>query len=126
MPGVWVEEEAVIMNSLVMADTFISYHSVVDHCILDEGVNVSKFCYLGFGGTAISGNGVTVLGKEVMVPPHTTICRNCKILPYVGPGDFMTGVIPTNSVISPRHISEPLWMEEKEISGNVRQGVRIP
>ena len=126
MPGVWVEEEAVIMNSLVMSNTFIGCHSVVDHCILDEGVNVGKFCYLGFGDTAISGNGVTVLGKEVTVPPHTAICRNCKILPHVGPSDFIARVIPTNSVLSPRHISEPLWTEEKEVSGNVRQGVLTP
>lgn len=125
MPGVWVEEEAVIMNSLVMADTFIGYHSVVDHCILDEGVNVGKFCYLGFGDAAVSGNEVTVLGKEVTVPPHTAVCRNCKISPHVGPGDFIARVIPTNSVLSPRHISEPLCTEEKEVSGNV-QGVLTP
>lgn len=123
MPGVRVEEEAVIMDSIVMSNTFIGYHSVVDHCILDEGVNVGKFCYLGFGSAAISGNGVTVLGKEATVPSHTAICRNCKILPHVGPGDFINRVIQTNSVLSPRHTSETLRIEEKGVSGNVRQGV---
>jgi glucose-1-phosphate adenylyltransferase len=126
MPGVCVEEEAVIMDSIVMSNTFIGYHSVVDHCILDEGVNVGKFCYLGFGSAAIPGNGVTVLGKEVTVPSHTAICRNCKILPHVGPGDFITRVIPTNSVLSPGRTSETLRIEEKGVLGNVRQGVLTP
>jgi acetyltransferase-like isoleucine patch superfamily enzyme len=85
-------------------------------------VNVGKFCYLGFGDVATPGNGVTVLGREVTVPPHTAICRNCKIIPHVGPGDFVTRVIPANSVLSPKHISETLRIEEKEGIGQCPPG----
>jgi glucose-1-phosphate adenylyltransferase len=122
-PGVWVEEKAEVRNSIVMANCFIGYHSVVDCCILDEGVNVGKFCYLGFegemavsGGTDIPWTGrLTVLGEGATVPPLTAICHNCKILPNVGPADFAGKVVPPNSVISPRHVTDQLQTNVKEM-----------
>lgn len=102
-PGVWVEEKAEIRNSIVMANSFIGYHSVVDRCILDEGVNVGKFCYLGFEGSADpEGEILTLVGEGATIPPLTAICRNSKILPHVSPDDFTGKVIASNSVISPK------------------------
>lgn len=84
-PGVRVEEEAVVRDSAIMANTTIGKHSVVDRCILDEEVNIGKFCYIGFGASLIPGNwDITVLGRGVTVPPYTAICRNCKILTWCG------------------------------------------
>jgi glucose-1-phosphate adenylyltransferase len=100
-PGVWVEEEAVVRDSVVMGNSFIGYHSVVDHCVLSEGVNIGRLCYLGFGGSVSPGEGVTVLGDQVTVPPHTAIGRNCKILPHTSLSDFTRKVIPSESVIAP-------------------------
>ena len=99
-----------------MANSFIGYHSVVDQCILDEGVNVGKFCYLGCGASVVSENwSVTVLGEGVTVPPHTAICRNCKILPHVGPSDFGGKVVPSDSIVSPRSVTEPWRIKEREV-----------
>lgn len=99
-PGVRVEEHAEIRNSVVMSDVYIGYHSIVDHCILSEGVNVGRFCYLGLGGNVTSvEQGITLLGDGVTVPPHTAIGRNCKILPHSGSGDFKKKVVPANSIL---------------------------
>ena len=88
-PGVRVDDQAVVRNSVLMTNAFVGYHSVVDRCILDEGVDVDKFCYLGSGASLISGNwDVTVLGKGVTVPPYTAIGHNCKLLPYTWPTGF--------------------------------------
>jgi glucose-1-phosphate adenylyltransferase len=100
-PGVWVEEEAVVRDSIIMSNSYIGYHSVVDHCVLSESVNVGRLCYLGFGGGVNPGEGVTVLGDQVTVPPHTAIGRNCKILPHTGLTDFTRKVIPSDCIISP-------------------------
>lgn len=100
-PGVWVEEEAVVRDSIIMANSFVGFHSVVDHCVLSEGVNVGRLCYLGFGGSVLNGEGVTVLGDQVTVPPHTAIGRNCRVLPHSGLTDFTRKVIPPESVVSP-------------------------
>ncbi len=101
--NVWVEERAEVRNSIVMTNSFIGYHSVVDHCILDEGVDIGKFCYLGLGGAApLRKMSVTVVGEGVTVPPYTAIGCNCKIVPNVGPDDFTDKVVSSNSVLSPR------------------------
>lgn len=40
--AIYLEEKAEIRNSIVMANSFIGYHSVVDRCILDEAVNLES------------------------------------------------------------------------------------
>jgi glucose-1-phosphate adenylyltransferase len=102
-PGVYVEEQAVVKDSIVMTNTFIDYHSIVDHCILDEEVNVGKFCYIGLGKSLVYGDwDITVVGKRVTVPPHTAIGRDCRILPHVGPHDFHGQTVPSGAVLSHR------------------------
>jgi glucose-1-phosphate adenylyltransferase len=105
-PQVWVDEQAMVRNSVIMGRTFIGRHSVVDCCVLDEGVKISDYCYLGFGSGLIPGNcDITVLGKGVTVPPHTAIGRNCKILPHVEASDFFSKVFTSGSVLSGRSIT---------------------
>jgi glucose-1-phosphate adenylyltransferase len=98
--GVHVEEQAIIRNSVVMANTFVDYHSVVDSCILDEGVQIGRLCYIGFGSSLLSGDSnITVLGKDVMVPPHTAVGRKCKVLPKAGLDDFTANPVPSGTII---------------------------
>lgn len=126
-PGVWVGEEAVVRDSVIMKDTFIDYHSIIDHCVLDEKVNVGKYCYLGIGGTVTSGKrSITVVGEGVTVPSHTAVGRNCKVQPHVGPSDFGGKVVSSNSILSPRRFVESLQTEGKEVLANVGQGIRTP
>jgi glucose-1-phosphate adenylyltransferase len=102
-PGVYVDEKAEIRNSVIMGNVSIGYHSIVDRCILDDGVKVGQSCYIGIGASLLPGNWeITVLGKDVKVPSHTAISRNCKILPNVGPSDFTKPIVPSNNVLSPR------------------------
>ena len=83
-----------------MANTLVGYHSVVDSCIIDEGVEIGRFCYIGFGNSLLAGEGdITVLGKDVVVPPHTAVGRKCKVLPKVGPGDFRANLVPSGTVV---------------------------
>lgn len=100
-PGVRIEEQAVVRDSIVMTNTFIDYHSIVDRSILDEEVNVGKYCYIGLGKSLVSGEwDITVVGKGVTVPPHTAIGRDCRILPHVGPHDFHGQTVPSGVVLS--------------------------
>jgi len=81
---VWVDEQAVIRNSIIMEDTFIGRYAVIDHCVLDERVSIGEHCNVGLGrGLSRDGQGITVVGKGVTVPPYMTIERNCKVLPHV-------------------------------------------
>ncbi|MBI2851560.1 MAG: NTP transferase domain-containing protein [Chloroflexi bacterium] len=113
--GVWVDEGAVITNSVLMANTFVGSRSTVDSCIIDEGVNVGKFCQVGFGAALIPGNWeVTVVGSETVIPPYVTIGRNCRVLPHVKPGDFPSRFVPSGSVIAPRSSSDSSQMQQMD------------
>jgi glucose-1-phosphate adenylyltransferase len=100
-PGVFVGEYAQIINSVIMDNGNIGHYSIVDRCILDEGVNVGKFCYLGFGSTPQSGVwDITLLGKEVSIPPQTTIGRRCKVLPGLKMKAADSSLIASGTVLS--------------------------
>jgi glucose-1-phosphate adenylyltransferase len=100
-PGVLVDEQAEVRNSVLMPNVFVGYHSVVDTCIIDEGVNIGKLCYIGFGKPLLLGDGdITVLGKGVNVPSHTAIGRNCTALPHVGTSSFRGNLISSGSIFS--------------------------
>ncbi len=112
-PHVWVDEQAVIRNSVVMENTFIGRHSIVDHCVLDEEVKINDYCYIGFNFSPVpGGTGITVIGKGVAVPPRTAIGRNCKIMPHVEAEDFVTNVVASGTVV-PR-LSIPVF-QAKEV-----------
>jgi glucose-1-phosphate adenylyltransferase len=105
-PQVRVDEQAVVRNSVIMGNTFIGRHSVIDRCVLDEEVKIGDYCYLGFGSRLIPGDwDITVLGKGVTVPPHTAIGRNCKIMPHVESSDFVTNVVTSGAVLSKRSLT---------------------
>jgi glucose-1-phosphate adenylyltransferase len=108
-PGVRVADDAEVRNSIVMANSEVGYHSVIDRCILDEEVCVGRYCYLGFGGTRTpKGRPGVLIGTGAEIPPHTAIGGGCWIMPLVSPADFNVQAVPANSVISPGRFTEPL------------------
>jgi glucose-1-phosphate adenylyltransferase len=120
-PGVWVDAQAKVWNSVLMSNTFIGYHSVVDTCIIDEEVNIGKLCYIGFGRSPLSGDcDITVLGKGVTVPSHTVIGRDSKVLPHADTSSF----IDSSPILSRRGIVQTLW-ENEEVPENERKGVYV-
>lgn len=99
-PGVHVDRRAEVRDSIVMSNVHIGYHSVVNRCILDEAVRVAKFCYVGFGLDHPGSNGeITLLGRQVEVPPNTAIGRKCRIMPRVGPTAFVGRFVPSGSTV---------------------------
>jgi len=100
-PGVWIDDEAVVRNSVLMSNVSVGYHSVVERCIIDEYVNIGKFCYVGFKGSFIPGEReITVLGKGVVVPSNSTINNKCKVLTDIRLDDFATTEVPSSNMVS--------------------------
>jgi glucose-1-phosphate adenylyltransferase len=113
-PQVWVDEGAVIRNSVIMGNAFIGRHSVVERCVLDEEVKIGDDCSLGFGAGLIPGDwDITVVGKGVIVPSHAAIGRNCKIMPHVEASDFVSNVVTSDSVLSKR---SPISSRAKKVA----------
>jgi glucose-1-phosphate adenylyltransferase len=112
-PGVWVDEQAEVRNSVLMRNTFIGYHSVVDTCIIDEGVSIGRLCCIGSGKSVLSGDGeITVLGKGASVPSRTALGRNCTVLPYANASRFGDCLIASGSILSQRGVVHELNTNE--------------
>ena len=85
-PGVYVEEDAVIKDSIIMEDCYIGEGVVLDRCIIDEHSHVSDFVHIGQGENlpnidfpSIYNTGITVLGANSVVPRGVLIGKNCVI-----------------------------------------------
>ena len=100
-PGVLIESEAVVKDSILMPDVTVGHRSIVYSSILDEQVNIGKYCFIGFKDGPISkGLNITILGKGAVVPPHTVIGRDCKVVPGAEPSDFKRGMIFPGSTVT--------------------------
>jgi NDP-sugar pyrophosphorylase family protein len=114
-----VDEQAEVINSVLMANVSVGYHSIVDSCIIDEGVKIGRLCYIGFGKSVRLGNhDITVLGKSAVVPSHTAIGYNCTVMPHVDASSFAGNMIAPGSILLPRvtarNTNEKAVQDERE------------
>jgi len=102
-PGVKIEEQARIKNSIILSNSSIGRFTTVDRCIIDEDVNIRDFCNIGFGAALnFSSMGITVLGKGVVVPQGTVIGQNCRLTSDVQPQDYSPHMLPARSILLQR------------------------
>jgi glucose-1-phosphate adenylyltransferase len=87
-PGVRVEVGAVVRDSIVMFDTVIRAGAVVDRAILDKEVVVGQGAIVGDGPDFDTPNkaepsrlntGITVVGKQSVIPRGARLGRNVKV-----------------------------------------------
>ncbi|MBU0483099.1 MAG: NTP transferase domain-containing protein [Proteobacteria bacterium] len=93
-PGVVVRKGATVRDSIIFADSVIEEGVTIDLAILDKQVKVGRNSIVGEGEDKQSRNrlypkhlytGITLIGKNVEVPPETVIGRNCILQPGCRP-----------------------------------------
>jgi glucose-1-phosphate adenylyltransferase len=86
-----------VQDSIIFHDCVIEKGSQIDLAILDKRVIVGQGSVIGSGNNKELPNskypdhlytGISLVGKEVEVPPGTTIGRNCIITPWRKQADF--------------------------------------
>jgi glucose-1-phosphate adenylyltransferase len=96
-PGVIVKPGAVVRDSIIFHDGVIEANAKIDLAILDKRVNIGKGAVIGNGDQKDTPNrlypkhlytGITMIGKEAVVPPKAIIGRNCIVHPYRKLDDF--------------------------------------
>ena len=94
-PGVYVEEGAVIEDSIVMSGSRIGGGSCLNRCITGENVSVGNCVRIGVGEPAVNefkpsvyNSGITVIGERAVVPDNTEIGKNVMIDLNASPEDF--------------------------------------
>lgn len=107
-PGVRVDVGAVVRDSIVMFDSVIRAGAVIDRSILDKEVTVGPGAIVGEGTDLTIPNraepsrlntGITVVGKQAVIPRGVRIGRNVKIGTEVRAIDFGRRVVPSGSTV---------------------------
>jgi glucose-1-phosphate adenylyltransferase len=86
-PRVFIEEDAVVKDSIIFEDTTVGRGTVIEKCIIDKQVWVSRGCHIGAGDDftvnkeqpEYLNTGISLVGKGTRIPSDVTIGRNCKI-----------------------------------------------
>jgi len=96
----------VVRDSIVMHDSHVAAHAVLDHAILDRDVQVGAGTRIGEGDASTPNaacpehlaSGLTIVGKGARVPGGLTVGRNVRIGPKVVEKDF-TADVPGGGVV---------------------------
>ncbi len=107
-PGVFIEEYALVKDSIIFEDTTIGRGAIIDRCIIDKQVWVSPECHIGYGDDMTANKeepdnlntGITIVGKGARVPNDIKIGRNCKIGCWVEGSDFPSKVIASGESVA--------------------------
>ena len=95
-PGVVVERDTLIKDSIVMHDAVIRTGAHVERCIIDKEVIVGKKAMVGSGDPSVPNvtypthvySGLTVVGKGAVIPEKTNVGTNCIIYSGAQERDF--------------------------------------
>lgn len=101
-PGVVVEEGAVVRDSILFDDCIVAKNSMVDLTICDKRVRISGDAVVGSGDNHTFPNieqpthlytGISLIGKEAIVPSGVTIGRNCIVNSHIKEEAFSAKII---------------------------------
>lgn len=105
-PGVYIEENAVVEDSIIMSNSRVGSNSYVKQCIAGESVNIGKNARMGMGDIvlnevkpAIYDSGITVIGNNASIPDNTDIGKNVMIDINVGIDDYCSLFVPSGKCI---------------------------
>ena len=107
-PGVYVEEGAVVRDSIIFDNCRIEAGAIVERSIVDKDVLVGKNSYVGYGDDwspnherpDIVNCGITIVGKRAKLPPYVRVGRNVVIGPNVmAEAQAEDGYIPSGTTI---------------------------
>lgn len=108
-PGVIVKNNAVVEDSVIMHDVVIGEGTVVNRCIIDKNVVTGAEVSIGCGEIVSSNarfpehlsSGISVVGKDAVIPPMTIIGTNSIIYPEMKGKDFLKTRFVCGETIGP-------------------------
>ncbi len=115
-PGVYIEDGAVVRDSIVFDGCRIERGAVVDRAVLDKEVYVAEGCVIGAGEDYtpnrerpdLLASGITIVGKRARFPAGAQIGRNAIVGPTVREDDFPQLWVPSGETVRSRRPLGPL------------------
>ncbi|MDP2934984.1 MAG: sugar phosphate nucleotidyltransferase [Dehalococcoidia bacterium] len=107
-PGAYVEEGAVVRDSILFDDAHVEADAAINRCIVDKEVWIGRGCQVGYGDDntpnreepGVLSTGITLVGKRARLPAGLRVGRNCKIDPAVREENFKDMVVPSGETVS--------------------------
>ncbi|MFN8558653.1 MAG: sugar phosphate nucleotidyltransferase [Dehalococcoidia bacterium] len=114
-PGVYIEDGAIVRDSIVFDGCRIERGAVVDRAILDKEVVVPEGCVIGatddFSPNRerpdLLTSGITLVGKRARLPGGVQIGRNCIVSPLVREDDFAHPWLASGETVRPKRPLSP-------------------
>ena len=114
-PGVYVEEGAVVRDSIIFDDCRIEAGAIVEKSIIDKETVIGKNAYIGYGDDwspnlerpDVVNCGITIVGKRAKIPPYVRIGRNCVIGPNVVASGIDGATVPSGTTIRAKEKAFP-------------------
>ena len=85
-PRVIIEEDAMVINSIIMQDTIVKRGTVIERGIVSEKCIIGENTYIGQGENIphetkahIYHNGITAIGAYTNIPENVVIGKNCEV-----------------------------------------------
>jgi glucose-1-phosphate adenylyltransferase len=107
-PGVFVEEGATVVDSILFDDCHISSGAIVERSIVDKIAFVGAHSHVGWGDDytpnqeepEVLHSGITIVGKRARISSNTRVGRNCIIGPGAREEDIAGEYVASGSSIS--------------------------
>jgi len=111
-PRVFVQEGAVVKDSIIFDDVTVGKEAIVNMAIVDKQVWVGPKCCIGCGDDftvnqeepEYLNTGITVIGKGARMPGDIKVGRNCKIGCWVESIDFASKVVPSGGSVTKKSV----------------------
>ena len=94
-PGVMVEEDAVVRDSILMKGCLVGRGSYIERCIIDTDCAIGEGVSIGTGENIVNvhrpkiyDTGITVIGELSSVPDNVQIGKNCVVLGKTESADY--------------------------------------
>jgi glucose-1-phosphate adenylyltransferase len=95
-PGVVIQQNASVKDSIIMHDTVIKEGTRLERSIIDKKVSIGRKSHIGIGDNMIANHlfpdhlntGLTLIGKYAVIPDNATIGTDCIIYSMVNERDF--------------------------------------
>ena len=94
-PGCRVAQGAIVRNSILFPETVVHANAVLDRVIADKNVVIGENARVGHGDDftpnrsvpELLSSGITLIGKNSVIPKEMTIGRNCIVNPNITADD---------------------------------------
>jgi glucose-1-phosphate adenylyltransferase len=105
-PGVHVKAGSLVRGSIIMTDSLIEEMSIIDRAIIDKNVYVGARARIGESGPQVPNRvdptlntGITLIGKNAVLPPGMTMGQNCVIASDTSASAFDSLVVEAGETV---------------------------